>query len=210
MDNRTIASTIKQAADVKDLAVRYGYTPNRSGFICCPLHNEKTPSLKVERGRWHCFGCGKGGDAIEWVRQVDGLGFSDACRKLDAMYGLGLYGEVHPVIAAALHRKTEKAAQKQAEKEALVKDREEKMGTAFDRYRALEIVLQEQAPATIEDITEEYAHALREISRAAEEYRQAEWAVFDALGITPKPEYYKQYPLQGDPANHLTLRRNSA
>lgn len=210
MDNKTIANTIKQAVDVKDLAVRYGYTPNRSGFVCCPLHNEKTPSLKVERGRWHCFGCGKGGDAIEWVRQVDGLGFSEACRKLDAMYNLGLYGEVHPVIAHALQQRAAKVAQEQAEREKLVKEREVKMWDAFDRYRALEIVLQEQAPATIEDITEEYAHALREISRAAEEYRQAEWAGFDALGITPKPEYYKQYPLQGDPANCFTLRRNSA
>lgn len=84
------------------------------------------------------------------------------------------------------------------------------MWAAFDRYRALEVILQEQSPATMESVTKEYAHALREISHAAEEYRQAEWAVFDALGIVPKPEFYKQYPLQGDPADCFALRRNSA
>lgn len=210
MDNRTIANTIKQAVDVKDLAARYGYKPNRNGFVCCPMHNEKTPSLKLERGRWKCFGCGKGGDAIEWVRQVDGLGFSDACRKLDAMYSLGLYGEVHPIIAAALHRRTEKATQEQAERETLIKKREAEMWAAFDRYRALEVILQEQSPATMEDVTEECAYALREISRAAEEYRRAEWAVFDALGIVPNLEYYTRYPLRDDPADCFALRRNSA
>jgi DNA primase len=48
----------------------------------CPIHPEKTPSLKVERGRWYCFGCHAHGDAIDWLTKVDGLTFRAALRTL--------------------------------------------------------------------------------------------------------------------------------
>lgn len=50
----------------------------------CPFHNEKTPSFYVtpHSQRFHCFGCGKGGDAISFVRDYENLPFTDAVRKL--------------------------------------------------------------------------------------------------------------------------------
>ncbi|MBM3288721.1 MAG: hypothetical protein FJY92_01080, partial [Candidatus Hydrogenedentes bacterium] len=46
----------------------------------CPFHNEKTPSFSVSRDRqtFYCFGCQKGGDAINWVMEHDALPFPDA------------------------------------------------------------------------------------------------------------------------------------
>lgn len=56
----------------------------RDFWCCCPLHNEKTPSLKMDPSTqlWHCFGCGAGGDAFGFVMQLDDLTFPEAVRKL--------------------------------------------------------------------------------------------------------------------------------
>lgn len=56
----------------------------RDFWCCCPLHNEKTPSLKMDPATqlWHCFGCGAGGDAFGFVMQADDLSFPEAVRKL--------------------------------------------------------------------------------------------------------------------------------
>lgn len=47
---------------------------------CCPFHNESTPSFTVVPAKqmWHCFGCGKGGDAVSFVQEITGAGFRDA------------------------------------------------------------------------------------------------------------------------------------
>ncbi|MEO5332588.1 MAG: CHC2 zinc finger domain-containing protein [Magnetococcus sp. YQC-5] len=52
---------------------------------CCPFHNERTPSFKVDpnKGLWNCFGCGKGGDVIAFVQAIRGCGFNDAVDELD-------------------------------------------------------------------------------------------------------------------------------
>jgi len=72
--------------------------------------------------------------------------------------------------------------------------------SAFDSWRVLDAILSASQPQTPEEITEEYALALREIDGAAQAVREAEWVLFDALGIRPNPEYYTKYPLRGDPA----------
>ena len=56
----------------------------------CPFHGEKTPSFNVneERGFFHCFGCGVGGDVIKFVELYDKISFPDAVRQLAARVGL--------------------------------------------------------------------------------------------------------------------------
>jgi len=62
----------------------------RSYVGLCPFHKEKTPSfhLNEERGFYHCFGCAASGDAIKFVREVDGLSFVDAVRAIAERQGI--------------------------------------------------------------------------------------------------------------------------
>lgn len=58
----------------------------------CPFHNEKTPSFNVvpEKGLFYCFGCQKGGDAIAFLREIEGLSFVDAVERLAEKAGVQL------------------------------------------------------------------------------------------------------------------------
>ena len=59
---------------------------------CCPFHQEKSPSFKVENERrlYKCFGCGKGGDAFRWLVETEGLSFREAVEKLAGEAGVEL------------------------------------------------------------------------------------------------------------------------
>ncbi len=58
----------------------------------CPFHNEKSPSFNINphRQRFHCFGCGKDGDAITFVREYENLTFSDAVKRLATRAGIAV------------------------------------------------------------------------------------------------------------------------
>jgi DNA primase len=58
----------------------------------CPFHGERTPSFHVnrEKGFFHCFGCGVGGDAIKFVELHEKVGFADAVRMLAQRFGMAL------------------------------------------------------------------------------------------------------------------------
>ena len=58
----------------------------------CPFHDERTPSFTVRPavGRYHCFGCGEGGDVFSFVQKVDGVGFLEAVERLAAAAGITL------------------------------------------------------------------------------------------------------------------------
>src|SRR5688572_1925002 len=58
----------------------------------CPFHNEKTPSFHVDadKGFYKCFGCGKAGDAITFVRETEQLSFSEAVEALGKRFGVPL------------------------------------------------------------------------------------------------------------------------
>lgn len=77
---------VREASDI--VAVVGEHAPvkqrGRDFWCCCPLHHEKTPSLKIDPALqlWHCFGCGEGGDVFAFVMKVEDLTFPEAVRKL--------------------------------------------------------------------------------------------------------------------------------
>lgn len=59
-------------------------------IACCPFHDEKTPSFSVSptKGIYKCFGCGKGGDAISFIMEIEGVAYPEAIRRLAQKYGI--------------------------------------------------------------------------------------------------------------------------
>src|ERR1700732_1705560 len=62
---------------------------NRLWVGCCPFHAETTPSFTVYDDHYHCFGgCGAHGDAVDFVRAIEGLTFGEAVERLSAEAGM--------------------------------------------------------------------------------------------------------------------------
>ena len=61
----------------------------------CPFHDEKTPSFTVSpsKGIYKCFGCGKAGDSVRFVMDMEGLGYGEALRHLAKKYGIDIQEE---------------------------------------------------------------------------------------------------------------------
>lgn len=112
------SAQIKQALTMQEVAERYGFTPNRNGYIQCPFHNEKTASLKIypgERG-WHCFGCGAGGSVIDFVMRLFDITFPQAIVRLSADFNLGLSNDTTtPQERSELIEARRREAEKKAE-----------------------------------------------------------------------------------------------
>jgi DNA primase len=81
---------IRKRVSPEDAARYYGFEPNRAGYICCPFHRERTPSLKLYPDGFHCYGCGAGGSVIDFVAKLFGLDAQGACRQLNRDFRLGL------------------------------------------------------------------------------------------------------------------------
>ena len=91
MNLRTAAQAIRDTVTMQDLMDFYGYKV-RHGFICCPFHGEKTPSLKIYPGTggWCCFGCGRKGSVIDFVKEHENCDFRTAVCAIDNAFHLGL------------------------------------------------------------------------------------------------------------------------
>ena len=76
-----IFSEVKEHLTARQVAEGYGLQVKRKGLACCPFHNDKHPSMKIDRN-YHCFACGAGGDAVDYVSRMFGLSQYDAALKL--------------------------------------------------------------------------------------------------------------------------------
>lgn len=77
---------IKASRSMTDVIGMYGFRPNRQGFICCPFHKEKTASMKINKDKFHCFGCGQHGDIFAFVQLVEQCDFKTAFKVLGGSY----------------------------------------------------------------------------------------------------------------------------
>ncbi len=83
---------IRQTADVADVIGDYVSLKKKGAnlWACCPFHGEKSPSFSVSpaKGIYKCFGCGKAGDSIRFIMDIEGLGYGEALRHLAKKYGI--------------------------------------------------------------------------------------------------------------------------
>ena len=80
--------TVKSSVTVKQAAEYYGCKVNRGDIICCPFHDDRHPSMKLNERYFYCFGCGVTGDVIDLVARLFDLSSYEAAKKLARDFGL--------------------------------------------------------------------------------------------------------------------------
>jgi hypothetical protein len=162
------AQIIVQSVPMREAAMRYGYRPNKAGFIKCPFHAEKTASLKIypENRGWHCFGCGRGGDVIDFVKFVHGVDFKQALSILNADFGLCLpeQNNLSYRDRERLRVRTMEARHNQLEQDKAEAKKESEYESLLNEYIRLDIIrqyLQPEAPG--DELCSAYVFAMHRL-----------------------------------------------
>ena len=91
-----IFEAVRAAVPVPVAAERYGLKANHAGMVCCPFHDDHTPSLKLNEDYFCCFGCGTGGDVVEMTRRLFDLRPYEAASKLAVDFGVDVPATAPP------------------------------------------------------------------------------------------------------------------
>lgn len=84
----TIFEAVKSAVTPRMAAEHFGLSVSRNGMACCPFHNDRHPSMKLNEDYFYCFGCGARGDVIEFTSKLFGITAMEAAQKLRADFGV--------------------------------------------------------------------------------------------------------------------------
>ncbi len=82
----------KENVTTRQVAEAYGVKVNRSGMARCPFHNDKHPSMKVDKN-FYCFACGAKGDVIHFTEKFFGITSYEAAKKLADDFGISMEKE---------------------------------------------------------------------------------------------------------------------
>lgn len=153
-------SYVKEAVTTREAAEFYGIRVNRSGMACCPFHNDKNPSMKIDQ-RFHCFGCGADGDVINFTARLFGLGNKEAAEKLAGDFGIS-YGSWGPTGYKGRKKpKTAKLLELQREE-----DEKNFYRILTDYYHQLKRWKEIRAPTSPDEEWDEYfCEALRNLDK---------------------------------------------
>ena len=102
----SVFEAVKQSVTVREAAQMYGIEVNRSGMACCPFHDDKNPSMKLNEEYFYCFGCGATGDVIDFTARLYNLSPKEAAEKLAQDFGLA-YDSQAPPRRRYVRRKSE-------------------------------------------------------------------------------------------------------
>ena len=136
-----VFEAVKQSVSTREVAAFYGIEVKRNGMACCPFHDDKNPSMKVDQ-RFHCFGCGADGDVIDFTAKLFDLSPKEAAEKLAQDFGL-IYDSQAPPRRRYVRQKTE--AQKFRE------DRQRCYRVLSDYYYLLKKWEADRSPRTLEE-----------------------------------------------------------
>ena len=107
----SVFEVVKQSVTVREAAELYGIAVGRSGMACCPFHDDRHPSMKVDT-RFHCFGCGADGDVIDFTARLYDLSPKEAAEKLAQDFGLS-YDNKAPPRRSYVRQKSEAQVRKE-------------------------------------------------------------------------------------------------
>ena len=138
----SVFEAVKQSVTVREAAQMYGIEVNRSGMACCPFHDDKNPSMKLNEEYFYCFGCGATGDVIDFTARLYNLSPKEAAEKLAQDFGLA-YDSQAPPRRRYVRQKTE--AQKFKE------DRDHAFRVLADYYHLLRKWETNYSPKTPEE-----------------------------------------------------------
>ena len=138
----SVFEAVKQSITVREAAQMYGIEVNRSGMACCPFHDDKNPSMKLNEEYFYCFGCGATGDVIDFTARLYNLSPKEAAEKLAQDFGLA-YDSQAPPRRRYVRQKTE--AQKFKE------DRDHAFRVLADYYHLLRKWETDYSPKTPEE-----------------------------------------------------------
>ena len=80
--------TVKENVTLRQAVENYGFDISRNGMICCPFHNDDSPSLKIYDDHFYCFGCGEHGDVINFTAKLFSLSPKGAAERLAQDFGI--------------------------------------------------------------------------------------------------------------------------
>ncbi len=145
MINTSDIEMVKDAVTMRDLAEYYGFRVKHE-FITCPFHSEKTGSLKLYAGKggWHCFGCGLGGDIIDFAMRYEDIDFTTAVQRVGAYFNIPISDGYKPSkeeLAVMEQRK-----QRQLQAEQLRQRRTEEMIALSEKMHLLEAIQKHLIP----------------------------------------------------------------
>ena len=107
----SVFEVVKQSVTAREAAELYGIAVGRGGMACCPFHDDRHPSMKVDT-RFHCFGCGADGDVIDFTARLYDLSSKEAAEKLAQDFGLA-YDSKAPIRRNYARQKSEAQVRKE-------------------------------------------------------------------------------------------------
>ena len=137
-----VFEAVKQSVSTREAAEFYGIKVSRTGMACCPFHDDKNPSMKLNEEYFYCFGCGATGDVIDFTAKLFDLSPKEAAEKLAQDFGL-IYDSQAPPRRRYVRQKTE--AQKFRE------DRQQCYRVLSDYYYLLKKWEADHSPRTPEE-----------------------------------------------------------
>ena len=109
-----VFETVKGNVTTRQAAEMYGIRVRRNGMAVCPFHQDKNPSMKLDK-RFHCFGCGADGDAVDFVSRLFGLPSKEAAMKLADDFGISYDSRQKPSVRPKLREPTPEQRDQQEE-----------------------------------------------------------------------------------------------
>ena len=92
----SVFEVVKQSVTVREAAEMYGIAVGRGGMACCPFHDDRHPSMKLNEDYFYCFGCGATGDVIDFTARLYDLSPKEAAEKLALDFGLAYDSQAPP------------------------------------------------------------------------------------------------------------------